>query len=230
MDVTADQHTTVEDEAAPPFSERLRTATWDRHEDAEGQGFTQALLAGRLSREGYAAMVAQHYFAYTALEEVAEALAGDPVAGPVVTRELDRVPALRRDLAALYGPHWGHTIRPSRPTATYVARIRQMLDWPAGFVAHHYTRYLGDLSGGQFIRRIAARSYGLDAEAGVAFYDFGALGSLPAFKAGYRERLDALPIGESERRRVVDETRLAYQLNVEVLADLGRRYPADLVA
>ncbi|WP_233515280.1 biliverdin-producing heme oxygenase [Marinitenerispora sediminis] len=228
--MAADQRTAVEEHTAAPFSERLRAATWHRHTDAEEHGFTRALLAGRLSREGYAAMVAQHYFAYAALEEVAEALAEDPVAGPVVTRDLYRLPALRLDLAALYGPHWAQAVRPSRPTTTYVARIRQTLDWPAGYVAHHYTRYLGDLSGGQFIRRVAARSYGLGADAGAAFYDFGALGSLPAFKAAYRERLDALPLDEGERERVIDETRLAYQLNVEVLADLGRRHPADLAA
>jgi len=42
-------------------------------------------------------------------------------------------------------------------------------DWPAGFVAHHYVRYLGDLSGGQILRRSLERAY---PNAPTAFYTF----------------------------------------------------------
>nr|WP_242677465.1 biliverdin-producing heme oxygenase [Streptomonospora litoralis] len=208
----------------------MKQATWSAHEDAEGHGFTRALLDGSLPREGYAAMVAQHYFAYAALEEVGRALADDPVAGRVVLPGLFRVPALERDLAVLYGADWRGRIAPSPPTRTYAARIEQMAGDPAGYVAHHYTRYLGDLSGGQFIRTAAGRAYGLDEQGGTAFYDFAHLGSLPRFKAGYRARLDALELDAAERERVVRETRLAYQLNVEVLADLGHTYARGTAA
>lgn len=212
------------------FSEELKAATWSSHEAAEDHGFAQDLLAGRLPREGYAALVAQHYFAYLALEEAARALADDPVAGAVVFPELYRVPALERDLAALYGPGWRDAIRPNRATVTYAARIRQMLDWPAGYVAHHYTRYIGDLSGGQFIRRIAVQTYGFAENKGVEFYVFDGLGSLPRFKDSYRRRIDELGLEPGERERVIAETRLAYQLNVEVMAALARESSRDLAA
>ncbi|MBB6173141.1 heme oxygenase [Nocardiopsis mwathae] len=213
-----------------PFSAELKSATWAHHEEAEEHAFTRALLDGTLPRDGYAAMVAQHYFAYVALEEVGRTLADDPVAGRVVFPELFRVPALRRDLAALYGPDWRDRISPTPPTRTYVARIEQMADRPGGYIAHHYTRYIGDLSGGQFIRRVAARAYGLTPEEGVSFYVFDELGSLPRFKAEYRSRLDALDLDEATRRRIVRETQLAYQLNVEVLADLGRSHAPGAAA
>ncbi|WP_046470434.1 biliverdin-producing heme oxygenase [Allosalinactinospora lopnorensis] len=213
------------------FSARLKAATRSEHEEAEQHAFTQALLEGRLPREGYAAMVAQHHFIYLALEEVGRSLADDPVAGSVLFPELFRVPALERDLTTLYGPAWRERIEPmlTPPTRTYVARIRQMADQPAGYVAHHYTRYLGDLSGGRFIRDAAARAYGLAGD-GVAFYAFDQLASIPRFKAEYRSRLDALELDETTRRRVVRETQLAYQLNIEVIADLGRRHPPELAA
>ncbi|WP_017539992.1 biliverdin-producing heme oxygenase [Nocardiopsis halophila] len=212
------------------FSERLKAATWQAHGEAEQHGFTRALLDGALPVDGYAAMTAQHYFAYTALEEVGRALADDPVAGPFVDPALFRVEALERDLALLYGPGWAQEIAPTPPTATYTARIRQMADHPAGYVAHHYTRYMGDVSGGQFIRKVAATAYGLADGAGTAFYDFSALGSLPRFKDAYRARLDALDLDETARRSVIRETGLAYQLNTEVLADLGRRHAPGLAA
>ncbi|GAA1762018.1 biliverdin-producing heme oxygenase [Streptomonospora arabica] len=222
--------TAAREDARTPFSELLKRATWSAHEDAEQHGFTRALLDGRLPREGYAAMVAQHYFAYVALERVGRSLAGDPVAGAVVHPGLFRVPALERDLEALYGGDWRERIAPTAATRAYTARIERTAGDPAGYVAHHYTRYLGDLSGGQFIRKVAAGAYGLDERGGTAFYDFSELGSLPRFKAGYRARLDALELDEAARDHVVSETRLAYRLNVAVLADLGHIFAADTAA
>ncbi|PWV58249.1 heme oxygenase (biliverdin-producing) [Nocardiopsis sp. L17-MgMaSL7] len=223
MSATVEAPTTA-DPTAEPFSARLKAATWNDHAAAEHHGFTKALTEGELPLDGYTAMVAQHYFAYVALERVGRELVGDPVAGRFHYPELERVPALETDLTHLLGADWRDRVAPTPATRTYVARIEQMADHPAGFVAHHYTRYLGDVSGGQFIRRIAAGAYGLTDDAGVAFYVFDSLGSLPRFRTGYRERLDSLDLDERTADFLVRETRLAYQLNTEVLADLGRRY------
>ncbi|MFD0889200.1 heme oxygenase (biliverdin-producing) [Streptosporangium algeriense] len=210
----------------PPFSEVLRNATWSAHESAEGEGYLTALMAGRLSAEAYGEMVAQHYFAYVALDGVSRALTGDPVAGPFVFPELYREEALVRDLETIYGSGWRSRIEPSGPTAELVARIERTASWPGGYVAHHYTRYMGDLSGGQFIRMELQKIYGYQTDGGVDFYRFDAIGSLPRFKNDYRARLDALPADEAEKARIIEETRLAYRLNTEVLADLGRLVPA----
>ncbi|OLT28856.1 heme oxygenase [Nocardiopsis sp. CNR-923] len=206
-----------------PFSERLRAATWGDHEAAEHHGFTRTLMEGVLPLDGYTAMVAQHYFAYVALEDLGRALADDPVAGRFHQPELLRVPALVRDLEHLLGPDFRDRVSPSPATRAYTARIERMADHPEGFVAHHYTRYMGDVSGGQFIRRVAARTYGLTHE-GLSFYVFDGLGSLPRFRSEYRARLDSLELTPAAADRLVSETRLAYQLNTEVLADLGRRH------
>jgi len=224
MSATTEAPSTVAPGSPELFSERLKAATWSDHQAAEDHGFTRALLDGTLPLSGYTEMVAQHYFAYAALEDVGRRLADDPVAGRFHYPELERLPALVRDLEHLLGADWRERISPSRATRTYAARIEQMVDHPAGYVAHHYTRYMGDVSGGQFIRRVAAKAYGLSDEAGVAFYVFDALGSLPRFRTGYRERLDSLALDEAAAARLVAETRLAYQLNTEVFADLGRTH------
>lgn len=213
-----------------PFSEVLRNATWSDHESAEDEGYLKALMAGRLSREAYGELVAQHYFAYVALDNASRALADDPVAGPFVFPVLYREEALIRDLETIYGADWRSRIEPSRPTRTLVARIEQVADCPGGYIAHHYTRYMGDLSGGQFIRMELQKIYGYQPGGGVDFYLFDEVGSLPRFKNDYRARLDALPVDEAEKQRIIGETRLAYQLNTEVLADLGRVARAELVA
>ncbi|WP_214103008.1 biliverdin-producing heme oxygenase [Acrocarpospora catenulata] len=203
------------------FSEVLRSATWNDHQSAEDDSYLKSLMAGQLNPEAYGEMVAQHYFAYLALDGASKALAGHPVAGDFVFPELYREEALVRDLTTVFGPRWADRIEPSKPTRTLVARINQVADWPGGYIAHHYTRYLGDLSGGQFIRMELQKIYGYQRGGGVDFYFFD-IGSLPRFKEEYRRRLDALDLDEAEQQRIIRETKLAYQLNTEVLADLGR--------
>ncbi|MFG1702126.1 heme oxygenase (biliverdin-producing) [Nonomuraea sp. M3C6] len=203
-----------------PFSETLRNATWADHESAESESYLTELMGGRLSEHEYGEMIAQHYFAYTALDGVSRVLADHPVAGRFVFPELYRERALERDLATVYGPGWRSRIAPSRSTRTLVARIHQVADWPGGYIAHHYTRYLGDLSGGQFIRMELQKIYGFQKGGGVDFYIFDELGSLPRFKNEYRARLDELDLDERERQRIIREVKLAYQLNTEVLTEL----------
>ncbi|GAA3446096.1 heme oxygenase (biliverdin-producing) [Planomonospora venezuelensis] len=213
-----------------PFSEVLKNSTWGEHASAEDESYLKALMAGRLSREAYGEMVAQHYFAYVALDGASRSLAGDPVAAPFVFPELYREEALVRDLEAIYGSGWAGRIEPSKPTRTLVARIEQVSSWPGGYIAHHYTRYMGDLSGGQFIRMELEKIYGYGTGGGVDFYRFDAVGSLPRFKNEYRARLDALPVDEAEKQRIIRETKLAYQLNTEVLTELGRVARAEVAA
>ncbi|MFF4614885.1 biliverdin-producing heme oxygenase [Nonomuraea jabiensis] len=203
-----------------PFSETLKNATWADHESAEGESYLAELMDGRLSEHEYGEMVAQHYFAYIALDGVSRQLSDHPVAGRFVFPELYRERALERDLATIYGPSWRSRIVPSKATRTLVARIHQMADWPSGYIAHHYTRYLGDLSGGQFIRMELQKIYGYGTDGGVDFYIFDGLGSLPRFKNEYRARLDKLELDDRERQRMIREVKLAYQLNTEVLAEL----------
>jgi heme oxygenase len=202
------------------FSETLKNATWGDHESAESESYLSELMGGRLSEHEYGEMVAQHYFAYIALDGVSRELADHPVAGRFVFPELYRERALERDLATVYGPGWRDRIAPSKSTRTLVARIQQVSDWPGGYIAHHYTRYLGDLSGGQFIRMELQKIYGYAKGGGVDFYIFDDLGSLPRFKNEYRARLDELELDERERQRIIREVKLAYQLNTEVLAEL----------
>ncbi|MEU6818424.1 biliverdin-producing heme oxygenase [Streptomyces sp. NPDC046860] len=214
--------------STPLFSSVIRTASQDRHTEAEGAPFLRDLLGGRFGVEAFARYTEQLLFVYRALEDAAPALERDRVAGPFVRPELRRVAELERDLRHLLGDGWRERAAPLPATRRYAARITEVAaTWPAGYVAHHYTRYLGDLSGGQVIRRIAERTWGLESKGdGVRFYVFEEIANPAAFKRRYRTLLDALPVGAAERERVVEECRTAFALNSAVFADLGSLFPA----
>lgn len=211
------------------FSEELKSMTWDDHEHAEYTEYMQALLGGQLNADGYIDMVAQHYFAYLVIEEAAEKMRTDEVGGPFVYDSLTRVAALEADLQFLLGDDWRDKIAPNEATKEYCDRLREVcFSWPGGFVAHAYTRYLGDLSGGQVIKGAVERAFGYEDQQGVQFYVFDQIPDYKAFKIQYRDQLDAAPWDEDEQQRVIDEAVLAYRLNTKVLAEIGRDLPRYL--
>jgi heme oxygenase len=211
-------------EATIPFSQALRAATESVHADAEQAPFLAELLAGRLGRDGLARLAAQHLHLYRGLEALVDAHAAHPEVAPFVAEELRRVPALEADLAALLGPGWARRVPVLEATQAYVERLEAVgrSAWAGGVVAHHYTRYLGDLSGGIFIGRRLDEVLGLEDGGGTAFYRFPGIPDPAAFKTRYRARLDAAPWDEAERQRVVDEVLLAYVHNAAIFDELGR--------
>lgn len=201
------------------FSERLREATKDAHMGAQSSAFVRDLFAGKLNRSLYARMVAQHYFIYSALEETSMAMSGDAVASPFISTELTRVPSLERDLEFLLGDGWREQIAPITATAVYVERIASTAGDSAGFVAHHYVRYLGDLSGGQHIARAVAKVLELGAD-GVRFYHFDEIDEPSVFKERYRKALNEAAWDESRRQTLIAEALTAYDLNTQVMLTL----------
>ncbi|MBQ0830090.1 biliverdin-producing heme oxygenase [Streptomyces tagetis] len=209
------------------FSTLIRTASHEQHVEAETSTFMSDLLGGRLGVDAYARYTEQLWFVYEALEDAAARLASDPVAGPFVRPELLRLPSLERDLAHLRGADWRAGVTALPATEEYAARIRECADqWPAGYIAHHYTRYLGDLSGGQIIRDKAERTWGFTKKGdGVRFYVFDGIGNPAAFKREYRELLDGIRADDLEKQRVIAECKRAFALNTGVFRALGEEFP-----
>jgi len=204
------------------FSAALRERSSGSHSQSEGAGFMSDLLKGEGSRDDYISLVAQHYFIYEALESAGERMRADAVASVFLSDKLTRLPALEADLEFLLGADWREQITPLPTTRRYVERIREVgATWAGGFIAHHYTRYLGDLSGGVFIGRVMARRFGFETN-GIGFYLFDDIADPAAFKDVYREQLDAAPWDEAERERVTREVLLAYRFNTELFEDLDR--------
>ncbi len=209
-------------EQQPGFAAQLRTRSWAAHGEAEGGGAMSQLMQAA-TRPLYEELLTQLFFVYAELEAAAEVMATDAVAGPFVVRELERRASLEADLTALRGPDWRAEATPLPETERYVQRLRDVArDRPGHFVAHHYTRYLGDLSGGLALGAAARRQLGITAADGGSFYVFSELGKPAQFKADYRALLDSAPWTAAEREEVIAEVLNAYRLNTDLQIAIAR--------
>ncbi|MQA79903.1 MAG: biliverdin-producing heme oxygenase [Streptosporangiales bacterium] len=207
------------------LSARLAAATREVHARAESSAFITELLAGRLPASAYAGMLAQHYYIYAALERTADQLRSHPVAGQFVFDDLARLPALDVDLPWLLGHDWRLEHAPTVGTQAYADRIVDACTrWPTAFIAHHYTRYIGDLSGGRIIKTLVSRTYGF-AEDGVRFYSFSGIAKPKRFKDAYRRRLDAIDLTDAECDELTDEAITAFRHNITVFEELEQCLP-----
>ena len=209
------------------FSKKIKKDTSKSHSMAENTGFVTNFLAGVVSKESYKQLIADFYFIYTAIEEQVEKYKDDPFIAPIAFDELKRVPALEKDCEFYWGENWESIIYPTDACKNYVARVKKI---NAKFlVGHHYTRYLGDLSGGQILRNIADKSMGLNGQ-GLAFYEFDGISSAKGFKERYRHALDNLPITWSDGELIINEANYAFKLNMDVFDEIGSSRPYPLLS
>ena len=197
------------------FSKELKIGTKKSHSAAENTSFVRSFLRGVVSKESYKKLVSDLYFVYSAMEEEVENLKDHPIIGQIQLSDLKRVNALEQDLRFYYGPIWRSIITPSEACNQYVNRIREVAkNEPELLVGHHYTRYLGDLSGGQILKGIAEKALALGDGQGLKFYDFEKIEDAKAYKAGYRGILDGLPITEHQSNAIIVEANYAFRLNM----------------
>ncbi len=204
------------------LAQRLRDETRALHVDAERSPFMSVLLRGRMDRVAYRALLRNLHAIYAALEPALARHAAHPALAPFDFVALARLPPLRDDLAALADPSDGTTdLRPA--SIRYVERLRELdVAGPELLLAHAYVRYLGDLSGGQLLRDIIARSPGLAPRAGTAFYDFGDATAASELAAAFRSSLDSAVVADADA--VVAEARLAFTWHRQLFDELAEGF------
>lgn len=196
------------------LSQILRSASMSDHRTAENVHFITHLMKGELTKRHYVEYLNQLAFVYQALERSLPETDTLPYHSGL--RRFDRIVA---DLEALGVDDWQQTvILPA--TAAYVSRLEQLSVSDHAFLAHHYTRYLGDLSGGQAIGALMQRHYGLGTNQ-VSFYDFSNLGDPVPIKVGYREAMDSTSLTDAQISELVAEVQLAFKLNTALFIGLG---------
>jgi heme oxygenase (biliverdin-producing, ferredoxin) len=200
----------------------LRTKTL--HLEAERSGIIRELLRGNTSRNGYILLLRNLHPAYKAMEQGLVQHRKTPGIGALAHFWLDRAPAIEADLVALRRETWQHDVPLLPAGVRYARRITEAAQGNgARLIAHAYTRYLGDLSGGQILQRLLERSLALR-PAELSFYDFPRYPDLAALKAAYREALDRAGALAGDQDSVVEEGALAFALNI----DLSRAVQAAL--
>lgn len=205
---------------------RVREATAERHKRAENRAFISQLMGGELTIDHYAEYLAQYARVYKALESRPVA-AGDP--GILTDRRLDRAEAIACDLVALGAVSWEERYEILEPTQAYVDRLCEVHGDVPRYLAHHYTRYLGDLSGGQAIGALVGRHYGATQDQ-LAFYRFEHIESPVVYKRAYRAGLDALNFTPAQEQAFLDEACLAFDLNAGVFDALSQVAPRAIAA
>jgi heme oxygenase len=199
----------------------LREGTKKSHTMAENVGFVKCFLKGVVEKKSYRKLVTSLYFVYSTMEEEMERLKEHPVVSQIYFPELNRKQSLEQDLHFYYGANWREQAQNTKAGKAYVARIREIAQSePELLVAHCYTRYLGDLSGGQILKKISQRAMNLTDGEGTAFYEFDDISDEKAFKDKYRTAMDELPIDQATAEKIVDEANAAFGKNMELFQEL----------
>ena len=110
---------------------------------------------------------------------------------------------------------------PSEACKTYCYRLNEIAEKdPYLLIAHHYTRYIGDLSGGQILKGIAKKALNPPEGEGLHFYDFPMIDDAKAFKTDYRAVLDGLEVNEHQVNTLITEANYAFRLNMYIFDEL----------
>lgn len=199
----------------------LREGTKKSHTMAENVGFIRCFLKGVVEKNSYRKLASNLYFVYSAMEEEMEKLKEHPIVSKIYFPELNRKKSLEKDMSFYYGPNWRNEIAISPAGEVYVQRIREVAATkPELLAAHSYTRYLGDLSGGQILKNIAQKGMNLAEGEGTAFYEFEAIADEKEFKNKYRQAMNELPIDEATAEEIVAEANAAFGLNMKMFKEL----------
>ncbi|XP_058259728.1 heme oxygenase-like [Hemibagrus wyckioides] len=204
------------------LSEKIKTVTKECHVRANSTELMQAFQRGNITLVQYKLLLCSLYKIYEALEEELDRNASHESVAPIYfPQELARTETLKKDLEHFYGQDWREKMFVPASTLRYTQRLREIgSENPEYLVAHAYTRYLGDLSGGQVLSRVPQRCLGLKNGEGLAFFTFPAVSSPNLFKQLYRSRMNSIELTETQREGVLEEAVRAFEFNIQVFDEL----------
>ncbi|XP_076871890.1 heme oxygenase [Brachyhypopomus gauderio] len=204
------------------LSEQIKEVTRECHVRAENTQLMLAFQKGQVTLPQYKLLLCSLYKIYEALEEELDRnRTHDGVAPIYFPQELARLESIKKDLENFYGPAWKEQLVVPAATLRYAQRLREIgREHPEYLVSHAYTRYLGDLSGGQVLGRIAQKSLGLKSGEGLSFFSFPGVSSPNLFKQLYRSRMNSIVLTQLQKEAVLQEAVTAFELNIQVFDDL----------
>ena len=202
------------------FSKELKEGTSKSHSAAENTKFVASFLRGALDPTEYRKLITNFYYVYDTMEQrIREST--DNLVSMISYPELERVNSLERDLRYYYGPMWRDKQIPSEACNKYCYRINEIAEKdPYLLIAHHYTRYIGDLSGGQILKGIASKALDNPVGEGLHFYDFPEIEDAKAWKDGYRLCLDNMDLDEQQKNAIITEANYAFKLNMYIFDEI----------
>ncbi|KAL6060286.1 hypothetical protein STEG23_004175 [Scotinomys teguina] len=207
------------------LSELLKEGTKEAHDRAENTQFVKDFLKGNIKKELFKLATTALYFTYSALEEEMDRNKDHPAFAPLYfPMELHRKQALIKDMEYFFGENWEEQVKCSEAAQKYVDRIHYVgQNEPELLVAHAYTRYMGDLSGGQVLKKVAQRALKLPSTGeGTQFYLFEHVDNAQQFKQFYRARMNALDLNFKTKEKIVSEANKAFEYNMQIFSELDQ--------
>ena len=124
----------------------LKELTWEHHKNAERQSYVKVLMSGKINPKFYATYLWNQHKKYDLLE----ALAGAQGC-------LDDLPDIRRKMKIEqdFLELWKDEEQPPvvQSTRDYIMHMKEIMNDPDKLMAHVYVLHMGDLSGGQMIKK-----------------------------------------------------------------------------
>ncbi|CAF95107.1 unnamed protein product [Tetraodon nigroviridis] len=225
----ADKKRTTQTASDRDLSEQIKKVTKDVHVRAESTDLMLSFQRGQVTLQQYKLLLCSLYEIYRALEEEMDRNCDHPSVAPIYfPAELARLASIEKDLEFFFGGDWREKIVVPAATKRYCHRIKQIgRENPEYLIAHAYTRYLGDLSGGQVLGRIAQKSLKLSSSDGLRFFTFPGVSSPNLFKQLYRSRMNSVELTEEQRSEVLEEAVRAFEFNIQVFEDLQKMMTAS---
>jgi heme oxygenase len=207
----------------------LYVRTRGLHLEAEQSGIIADILRGDASRTGYILLLRNLHAAYNAMEQGLARHHDTPGLDRVSAYRFDRAGAIAADLDALCGGDWTSAIPLLPAGEKYAEAIAQAAEGDGSrLIAHAYTRYLGDLSGGQIVERLLAKSMQFRPDQ-LSMYDFTGFPDSEALKSEYRHALEHAGAIVLDPERVVEEGATAFTLNI-ALSVAVKGFVADMAS
>ena len=124
----------------------LKDLTWEHHKNAERQKFVKVMFSGSIDPKLYAEFLFNQHQAYDLLEAMAMAhgIFND-------MPDVRRAPKIYEDFKELWQDDSIPEVKPS--IKQYIDHLKTIKDNKDALMAHIYVRHMGDLSGGQMIRK-----------------------------------------------------------------------------
>jgi len=198
----------------------MRRRTAELHRRAEQTGIIAQILRGDVNSSAYALYLRNLVPAYTHMEARLSQLPHDHTLAAINCRLLYRASALQQDLQQMAGSNWPTALTALPVSDLYARRVVTAADVaPQLLLAHAYVRYMGDLSGGQILRRSLAASLALKSDA-LHFHTFPGIDDISSFKARYLDAIDTIGAELSSFDAILDEAEIAFRLNIELSTDV----------
>lgn len=196
------------------LADALKDATWPLHKKAERTGIVAGLLRQSVSLDAYSLYLRNLHHVYEGIEAADEVLSTKSAhLAPFLDKKIRRAGTLQRDLEQLCGNTW-RALPLLESTRSYRSHIDDLVARGSlGLLGHIYVRYLGDLNGGQMLKRIVAKAFDLDGSA-LAFYDFPELKDIADYRTQYRQKLNVMVVNEAERREILREGVVGFEANI----------------